>query len=279
VTGVQQAADAVHSIGAGSNPAEAPAMSALAAETQLVEAARRHLLDIISAETLRPGDRLGTERELATRLSVSRSTLRQVLAVLAQTGVVRRVPGRAGGTFMAGAKVDRDLSVVVGLPEYLRRQGFVAGTRTLSATITSADGLVADRLSVPARSLVIDIVRIRLADGIPLSLERAMFPADMFPGLLDLPLGGSIYDLLSEHYGISPDDVVEHLEVAGAADSEAAALGVAVGAPLLAISRTSSTADGRVFEWSYDLFRSDRTRVTFRTRAERAEIVSISTLA
>jgi hypothetical protein len=34
-----------------------------------------------------------------------------------------------------------------------------------------------------------------------------------------------------------------------------------------------------VFEWSYDLFRSDRTRVTFRTRAERAEIVSISTLA
>lgn len=254
-------------------------MSALAAETQLVEAARLQLLDIISAETLRPGDRLGTERELATRLSVSRSTLRQVLAVLAQTGVVRRVPGRAGGTFMAQAKVDRDLSEVVGLPEYLRRQGFVAGTRTLSATITNADGLIADRLSVPTRSFVIDIVRIRLADGIPLSLERAMFPADMFPGLLDLPLGGSIYDLLSEHYGVSPDDVVEHLEVAEAADSEAAALGVAVGAPLLAISRTSSTADGRVFEWSYDLFRSDRTRVTFRTRAERAEIVSISTLA
>ncbi len=254
-------------------------MSALAAETQLVEAARLQLLDIIAAETLRPGDKLGTERELATRLSVSRSTLRQVLAVLAQTGVVRRVPGRAGGTFMAQAKVERDVSVVVGLPEYLRRQGFVAGTRTVSATITSADELIADRLSVPARSLVIDIVRIRLADGIPLSLERAMFPADMFPGLLDLPLGGSIYDLLREHYGVSPDDVVEHLEVAGAAASEAAALGVAVGAPLLAISRTSSTADGRVFEWSYDLFRSDRTRVTFRTRAERAEIVGISTLA
>jgi GntR family transcriptional regulator len=279
VTDVQQAADAVHSIGAGSIPAETPAMSALAAETQLVEAARLHLLEIISAEALRPGDKLGTERELALRLSVSRSTLRQVLAILAQTGVVRRVPGRAGGTFMAQAKVDRDLSMVVGLPEYMRRQGFVAGTRTLSATITSADGPTADRLSLPARSLVIDIVRIRLADGIPLSLERAMFPAEMFPGLLDLPLGGSIYDLLSEHYGVSPDHVVEHMEIAVAADSEAAALGVAVGAPLLAISRTSSTADGRVFEWSYDLFRSDRTRVTFRTRAERAEIVSIRALA
>ena len=278
MTHVQQAAAAAQSNGAGSGPADATAVSALAAETQLVEAARRQLMDIISAEALRPGDRLGTERELAARLSVSRSTLRQVLAVLAQAGVVRRVPGRAGGTFVAQAKVDRDLSVVVGLPEYLRRQGFVAGTRVLSATITSADELIASRLSMPAGSLVIDIVRIRLADSVPLSLERAMFPADMFPGLLDLPLGGSIYELLSEHYGVAPDDVVEHLEIAEAADSEAAALGVEVGASLLAISRTSSAADGRVFESSYDLFRSDRTRVTFRTRAQRAEIVSINSL-
>ena len=41
------------------------------------------MLDLISSEALRTGDRLGTERELAAHLSVSRSTLRQVLAVLA----------------------------------------------------------------------------------------------------------------------------------------------------------------------------------------------------
>jgi len=250
------------------------ARHAAAPDSRLVEEARRRLLDLISAGALGTGDRLGTERELAVQLGVSRSTLRQVLAVLAQSGIIRRVPGRAGGTFVARAKVDRDLSVIVGLPEYLRRQGFLAGTQVLSATMAGADELTATGLAVPAGSLVLDIARIRLADGIPLSLERARFPADLFPGLLDLPLGGSIYDLLDEHYDVRPDEVVEHLEVTEAADNQAALLGVNAGAPLLAITRTSSTASGTAFEFSQDLFRSDRTCVTFRTRAQRAEIVS-----
>jgi GntR family transcriptional regulator len=248
--------------------------SAAMPDGRLAEDARRRLLDLISAGALRPGDRLGTERELAIRLAVSRSTLRQVLAVLAQSGIIRRVPGRAGGTFVAHAKVDRDLSVIVGLPEYLRRQGFLAGTQVLSATMGSADEPTGSSLAIPAGSLVIDIVRIRFADGIPLSLERARFPADSFPGLLELPLGGSIYDLLEQRYGIKPVEVVEHLEVAEAGADEAALLEIRVGAPLLAITRISSSAAGHPFEYSYDLFRSDRTCVTFRTKAERAEIVS-----
>jgi GntR family transcriptional regulator len=250
------------------------ALPAAAGDGRPVAEARHRLLDLISTGALRPGDRLGTERELALRLSVSRSTLRQVLAVLAESGIIRRVPGRAGGTFVAHAKVDRDLSVIVGLPEYLRRQGFLAGTQVLSATMTGADEVTAGHLAVPVSSLVVEIVRIRLADGTPLSLERARFPADLFPGLLDLPLGGSLYHLLELNYGIRPEEVVEHLEVAEAAADEAALLGVGQGAPLLAITRTSATASGRLFELSYDLFRSDRTCVTFRTSAKRAEIVS-----
>ena len=218
-------------------------------DRRLGDDARHRLLDLINSGTLRPGDRLGTERELAARLSVSRSTLRQVLAVLAEGGVVRRVPGRAGGTFVAHAKVDRDLSVIVGLPEYLRRQGFVAGTQVLSATMSGADDIAAHNLAVPAGSLLIDIARIRLADGIPISLERVQLPAELFPGLLELPLGGSIYDLLDSHYDIRPDEVVEHLELA------------------------SATSAGVPFEFSHDLFRADRTCVTFRTRADRAAIV------
>src|SRR6266700_2764610 len=242
-------------------------------DRRLVEDARHRLLDLISSGTLRPGDRLGTERELAAQLSVSRSTLRQVLAVLAESGIIRRVPGRSGGTFVAHSKVDRDLSVIVGLPEYLRRQGFVAGTQVLSATMTGTDDVTAAHLEVPAGTLVVDIVRIRLADSVPISLERARLPADLVPGLLEQPLGGSIYDLLDRRYGMKPQDVVEHLEVVEASPDEAALLGIADRAPLLAITRTSRTADGVAFEFSNDLFRADRTCVTFRTKAERVEIV------
>lgn len=242
-------------------------------DSRLVEEARHRLLELITSGSLRPGDRLGTERELAAQLSVSRSTLRQALTVLARAGAVRRVPGRAGGTFVTHAKLDRDLSVVVGLPEYLRRQGFVAGTQVLSATMAGADEVAAEHLALPAGSLLLDIARIRLADGVPISLERARLPAEIFPGLLELPLGGSLYELLDTNYGVRPDDVVEHLEVVDATAEEAGLLGVSVRSPLLAITRTSSTAEGVPFEFSQDLFRADRTRVTFRTRADRAEIV------
>jgi GntR family transcriptional regulator len=241
-------------------------------DRRLVEGARLRLLDLIATGALRPGDRLGTERELAAQLKVSRSTLRQVLAVLAMAGTVRRVPGRAGGTFVAHTKVDRDLSAIVGLPEYLRRQGFEAGTKVLSATIAGASELTAAQLALPAGALVLDIVRIRLADGIPISLERVQLPAELFPGLLELPMGGSIYELLDTRYGIQPEDVTEHLEVVGASADEASMLGISPGTPLLAITRTASTADGTPFEFSQDLFRADRTRVTFHTKADRVQI-------
>jgi GntR family transcriptional repressor for pyruvate dehydrogenase complex len=50
---------------------------------------------------LPPGTRLPAERELCTRLGIARSTLRQSLLALAQSGHVRATRGRGGGTFVA----------------------------------------------------------------------------------------------------------------------------------------------------------------------------------
>lgn len=50
---------------------------------------------------LAPGARLPAERELCTRLEISRSTLRQALTALAQSGHLHAVRGRSGGTFVA----------------------------------------------------------------------------------------------------------------------------------------------------------------------------------
>jgi GntR family transcriptional repressor for pyruvate dehydrogenase complex len=50
---------------------------------------------------LEPGARLPAERELCTRLEISRSTLRQALTALAQSGHLHAVRGRGGGTFVA----------------------------------------------------------------------------------------------------------------------------------------------------------------------------------
>ncbi len=50
---------------------------------------------------LAPGTRLPPERELAGRLRISRSTLRQALTTLVQSGHLVSLRGRAGGTFVA----------------------------------------------------------------------------------------------------------------------------------------------------------------------------------
>src|SRR5215207_9713613 len=50
---------------------------------------------------LAPGSRLPPERDLADELRISRSTLRQALTTLTQSGHLIAVRGRAGGTFVA----------------------------------------------------------------------------------------------------------------------------------------------------------------------------------
>jgi GntR family transcriptional regulator, transcriptional repressor for pyruvate dehydrogenase complex len=50
---------------------------------------------------LPPGTRLPAERELCERLGIARSTLRQALVALGQSGHVHALRGRGGGTFVA----------------------------------------------------------------------------------------------------------------------------------------------------------------------------------
>jgi GntR family transcriptional regulator len=225
-------------------------------------------LEQISSGALQPGQRLGGERDLAVEFGVSRSSLRQALAALERDGIVRRVSGRSGGTFVSAHKVDRDLSRIVGVPALLRDQGFVAGSKVVSATVIPADAATAKYLNLEAGEFICDLTRIRLADGSPLSLEHLRLPAARFPGLLDLPLGGSIYELLEHHFRVKPATAEERIEVASATDEEALILGVPLGAPLMSIVRTSVDDDGVPIEHSHDLFRADRIRISVRTRGD-----------
>jgi DNA-binding FadR family transcriptional regulator len=67
------------------------------ASEQIALAIRRHLEE----EGLQPGDRIGTEHELAGEFGVSRPTLREALRLLASSHLIRVSPGRRGGIFVA----------------------------------------------------------------------------------------------------------------------------------------------------------------------------------
>jgi GntR family transcriptional regulator len=141
-----------------------------------------------------------------------------------------------------------------------------------------ADETIAATLGVPADALVFEVVRVRLANGDPISLERAILPADQFPDLLDRSLSGSLYELLQSHYRLEPGEAEERIEVVAAGTAQARLLGVSPGAPLVAIERTAWSAGGVAFEHSHDLFRGDRVRIVVRAHAapKTASVVAAS---
>jgi GntR family transcriptional regulator len=215
----------------------------------------------IADGVLVPGDRLPTEQDLAAWFGVSRMTLRHALAELARRGLVTRTVGRHGGTFVAAPKLEQDLTTLAGFSEQLRRNGMVAGARVLSAQLRPAGPAARAALKIAAGDQVYEVRRIRLADGRPIVLERSLFPAARFPGMLDFRLDGSLYELLEVKYGLRPHRARESLEPVTAGVREAEALEVVEGAPLMLVERTAYARSGEPLEFARDLFRGDRTRV------------------
>ncbi|MEU7084736.1 FadR/GntR family transcriptional regulator [Streptomyces achromogenes] len=64
------------------------------------EEALQQILQVVRLGLVPDGGRLPAERELAERLGISRVTLREVLKVLQDQGLVRARRGRYGGTFV-----------------------------------------------------------------------------------------------------------------------------------------------------------------------------------
>src|SRR5919201_1137710 len=171
---------------------------------------------------LAPGDRLPPERELAGRLRVSRMTLRQALASLERRGLVTRQVGREGGTFVDEPKLE--LAGLAGLSDQLRSLGLTAGARVLSAV--ERDATAVETAALGRATRVYELRRVRLASGEPVALERGVFPADAYPGLLHESLEGSLYALMRERRDEVPARAVERLEAAPTDAEEALALGV-----------------------------------------------------
>jgi GntR family transcriptional regulator len=215
----------------------------------------------IAGGNYEPGYRFPPEPVLAASLGVSRLTLRQALTVLEGRGLIDRIVGRHGGTFVRKWKVDRDLSAFAGFSEQLSRQGRVAGAHVLSARQIGASQAVAEGLDLAEGAPVFEVQRLRLASGTPVLLESSCFPAEAFPGLLDEPLEHSLYGLLGDRYGRRPTYAREVLEPVAAHRRVAKLLGVSAGTPVLLVRRTAFDADSLPVEFATDVFLGERTRV------------------
>jgi DNA-binding FadR family transcriptional regulator len=110
---------------------------------------------------LPPGTRLPPERHLCERLGIARSTLRQALVALAQSGHLHAVRGRGGGTFVADPQppaappspevlaqwrdiYDRRTALEVGVVMLAAERADPDGLGPLEAMVAAIDGMLED---------------------------------------------------------------------------------------------------------------------------------------
>jgi GntR family transcriptional regulator len=224
------------------------------------EQLRAILEDLIG--TLKPGDALPSERELAERYDVARMTVRSEITRLAAEGLVERVQGR--GTFVAEARVAQ-AATLSSFTEDMRARGLIPGSQILGQEIVAADDLVATRLDLAPRTAVVRIRRVRTADGEPMALEEAFLPAARFGELENADLqGASLFGVLEEQFGArfpTADQRVVGVEIVG---EDADLLRVVPGRAGLRFHTILLDQDERPLAYAWSLFRGDRYEIRMR---------------
>jgi GntR family transcriptional regulator len=213
---------------------------------------RNALTGVLDSGIIAPGEALPSEREMAERLNVSRSTLRQGLKDLAQLGLVATRPG--AGTIVVG-RIPKALSRLSGFTEDMQLRGLVGTSRIIEFMRTEVGADAAFRTGLPLGTEVFTLVRLRLAGGEPIAYERATVPVEAVGE--DFDGTGSLYERMDAR-NARPKRVLQSLQATEADESLARHLAIRPGAAVLEISQLGYGESGTVVEDAVSWYRGDR---------------------
>ncbi|WP_204082704.1 GntR family transcriptional regulator, partial [Asanoa ishikariensis] len=147
----------------------------------LYERTAAQLLDDLRADAARSGDRLPSERALATRYAVSRVTLRAALAELESRGIVR--PASSRGWFIgdlepgpAAPTTPPPQPQVQGLADFARVNGLTPSSRVLSAAVRPTTVSEAEELRIAPGADLFELHRLRYLDDLLVAFEHNRLP-------------------------------------------------------------------------------------------------------
>jgi GntR family transcriptional regulator len=178
--------------------------------------------------TLDPHAPLPSDAQLCQEFGVSRMTARGAMQRLVQEGLVYREPGR--GTFVAPARANRTASHILSFSDEMRRRGAAPSSRLVERTRRPATPDESRRLMTDE---VLVLRRVREANGEPVALETAVFPAKLVGELLDGDVeAASVFATLASA-GLVPSAGRAAISAEAASAEDAKLLGVKRGEPLL----------------------------------------------
>ncbi len=228
---------------------------------------RTYLADLVAQE-LAVGDAVPSERSLTEKFGVSRMTVRQAIDALVTEGVLQREQGR--GTFVAPPRADVEMRLTT-FGEEARRRGMEPGTQVLEAETVPAPGTVCEALGRPDGVPMHRVLRLRTADGSPMSIEEAWVPVDLAPDLLDDGVPASLYGALRER-GLAPTWGEETITASDATPPEERALAMTGSRAVMRTVRRTFCGDTPLM-YSRSSYRGDRYSVLVPLREARPTAV------
>ena len=214
-----------------------------------------------------PGGKIPSERELCEQFQVSRVTVRQAVSILEREGYLKRVQGK--GTYVEPPYIQQDLNSVYSFSAEMNKQGKVNSTRILSKDVIEADKKLAERLGIAEYDPVIFIERLRIAENIPIIVERSWFAYSKYQYLLNIDFQKKgLYKTLSEDYGIEIDDAVEKFKVITLNSHECKLLNCPKDTPGLMIKRFAYFR-GKVVSFSTNVSKGESFEFTVHLKGNR----------
>ena len=218
----------------------------------------QELRRIISGDKVDVGDRFMTERVICDRYGVSRATANKSLSSLVSEGLLRFKKGV--GTFVRSKPAAGRGLPFTSFTEKARRAGKSPTSRVLifeRLAARSAEPAAAERLEVDPGEELYRLERLRMADQVPMLLERRYIVARHCPDLTERSLSGSLYGLFTETYGLRISATEETIHAVVIADEEAALLEVEPGKAGFLVVAVGYVEPGVPLWWERTLHRPD----------------------
>lgn len=205
----------------------------------------------------RPGDKLPTEAALSLRFGVNRHTVRRALTALAEAGLTHSQ--RGAGVFVTSKPTDYPLGRRVRFHQNLEAAGLTAGKEVLRREFRAANEREAQALGLGAGARVAVYESLSLADGAPIAVSRAVFPADRFPEILNhLDRTGSVTEALRASGLSDYTRASTRLAAKLATPTQSKHLRISENAPILRSISVNVDENGVPVEYGHTWFAGDR---------------------
>jgi GntR family transcriptional regulator len=145
-------------------------------------------------------------------------TIRRALTELVNEGLLERRHG--SGTYVAKPKVTYEAGELVNYTQAMQQRNIATSSQLLEFSEIAASRRLAELLKIEIGNPIHRIDILRLANRVPVILERVFFPCARFSNLQEWDLEkSSMYDLITTVYKVEIGQISQTVEAVAAAAS------------------------------------------------------------